>query len=346
MAVTANQNLSVISTNANDNTAVIRYTVTCTTSGESYNNYEQTGTFNIDGTNYTNTYTLPRNSTTTVFNKDVTIGNASDRTIEASYSFPTTPSGGTKTGNTSVKIDNIPRYAEITELSIKSRTCNSITISYSVSRSANIFCSLDNGVNWLNGGQPFHRNSTGGEITIYYEDVDGTTRLQPNKSYTINLLSRATISNLNRQEQISVTTYDIGKISSANNFNHGDSTTVNITNPSGSSLSLAMKIGNTQIQSKSVSAGNNTISFNDTELDNIYKLYGRENTLTANFILTTAGTYTNSKTCTITLNGNQKTVKANINGSWKRGKVWVKVNGTWKKAVIWTNVNGTWRRCI
>ena len=105
-----------------------------------------------------------------------------------------------------------------------------------------------------------------------------------------------------------------------------------------------MKIGNTQIQSKSVSVGNNTISFNDTELDNIYKLYGSGNTLTATFILTTAGSYTNSKTCTITLKGNQKTAYVGASGK-KRAKVYVGVNGIVKRAVVWIGNNGR-KRCI
>ena len=53
MAVTINSTLSVVSTNASNNTANIRYVVTCTVSGSSYHNDPQTGTFVIDGTSYT-----------------------------------------------------------------------------------------------------------------------------------------------------------------------------------------------------------------------------------------------------------------------------------------------------
>lgn len=294
MAVTENQSLTVLSTNASDNTAVVRYKVTCTVSGESYNNYTQTGTFNIDGTNYTNSYTLPRDSTTTVFSKDVTVGNASDRTIGASYSFPTTPSGGTKTGSTSIKVPNIPRYAKITSHSIANTGLNSITVNWSADSSCDAVQYSLNGGSWT---------STSG--TTY--SVSG---LNPNTSYRIKTRVRRANSQLwTESSEITGTTKDIAKISSVNNFNHGDSTIVKITNPSGSSLNLAMKIGNTQIQSKSVSAGNNTISFNDAELDKIYKLYGSGNSLTATFILTTAGAYTNSKTCTIILNRKSKNNK-------------------------------------
>lgn len=67
-----------------------------------------------------------------------------------------------------------------------------------------------------------------------------------------------------------------------------------------SSLSLAMKINGTQILSRTVKTGSNTISFTDAELDNIYKKYGTLSSLTATFIVSGSG-YSNSKTCTITL---------------------------------------------
>lgn len=71
MAVVANQSLSIISTDANNNTAVVEYNVTAKTSGESWQGYTQEGTFYIDGVKYTNKYTLPENTTTTVFSKEL-----------------------------------------------------------------------------------------------------------------------------------------------------------------------------------------------------------------------------------------------------------------------------------
>ena len=169
--------------------------------------------------------------------------------------------------------------------------------------------------------------------------------LSPNTTYYL----RANASNGTYRgfsEVIPVTTYDIARISTANNFNHGDSTSIQITNPASLSLSLEMKIGNNSILTKTgLTTGTNTISFTDTELDKIYKLYGNSSTLTVTFIVSGSG-YTNSKNCIITLKGNQKTVKNNVSGSWKRGKIWTNINGTWKRAVIWTNINGNWRRCI
>lgn len=105
-----------------------------------------------------------------------------------------------------------------------------------------------------------------------------------------------------------------------------------------------MKIDATEIFNKTISTGENTIVLTDEELDKLYRLYGSSNPLTATCILTTADKYTNEKTCTVTLTGNQKTGYVGRNKP-KRVKVWVGVNGTVKRAVIWVGNNGR-KRCI
>ena len=228
-------------------------------------------------------------------------------------------------------LDEIPRYAEIESFSIQSIGLNSAVLYYKVSRNANIYCSVDGGAY----GNPRVTNTTSGTFTI--------TGLSTNTRHSFKILSKATLSGLDRESgTIYGTTKDIGRISNLNNFNHGNNVSFTITNPSGSSLSLVMKIGNTQILSKTVSTGSNTITFTDAQLDSIYRLYGSSNTLTATFILTTAGSYTDTKTATITLTGNQKT--AYTTGR-KRAKVYVGLNGSVKKAVVWVGNNGR-KRCI
>lgn len=113
-----------------------------------------------------------------------------------------------------------------------------------------------------------------------------------------------------------------------------------------SNLNLTMSVNNKQILSRTVSTGNNTIQFTDTELDNLYKEYSSiSNTLTAIFILSGSG-YTNSANVIITLKGNQKTGWIKVNGVWRRNKRWIKVNGVWRRCVRWIKVNGIWKRCI
>ncbi len=233
-------------------------------------------------------------------------------------------------------LDTLITAPTINSLTLKSRTINSLTFAFTCTKADTFYYKLSTSSTWIRGSSG---SITSGTFTI--------SNLNPNISYTINFIARNWISEssdtyMDSTSSASGTTYQIGQISNISDFNHGDNTVIGITNPSGSSLNLVMKIGNTQILSKTASTGNNTISFSDTELDNIYKLYGSGNTLTATFILTTAGTYTNSKTATITLTGNQKT--AYTTGK-KRAKVYVGVNGIVKKAVVWIGNNGR-KRCI
>lgn len=337
MAVNSSGELTVVSTNADNNTAVVKYIVKCTTSGQSYNNYDQTGTFYIDRVKYTNTYRLPLNSTTTVFNKEVTINNASGRKISASYNFPSTPEYGTQTGSNSITIPTLLEAPVINSLKLESRTLNSLTFSYDLDKIADM---------------TYYKLSTESNYTQIATNTKSRTvtipNLEPNKEYTINFLARNTSGSTNKDatKNISGTTYDIGKITTLNNFTHGSDANVTITNPSDSNLSLSIKIGSTSILTKNVSAGKNTITFTDAQLDAIYKKYGNGKTATATFTVTTAGKYTNSKNCNITLNGNQKTIKLNVSETNRRGKVWINVSGTNRRAVIWINVAGVWRRGI
>ena len=121
-------------------------------------------------------------------------------------------------------------------------------------------------------------------------------------------------------------TFKIGRIVSLNDFNHGDNSNLEIINTSGGSLSLQIKIGDTEILTTTPTAGVNTIEFTQEQLDNIYKLYGNNNTLTATYTLTTSNDtrYVYTETCTITLTGNQKTSYINISNNWKRRKCFYK----------------------
>lgn len=236
------------------------------------------------------------------------------------------------TGSQTFELNKINRYPSfITNPSVTGRTLNTITFDYGATNIASdLYYSLD--------------NSTWTHITSQSTTITG---LNPETTYTIYVQARNHADNsLRTTKTISATTYAIAKISSVGNFEHGSNASVVVTNPASiSSLSLVMKVGDTQILSRTVSAGTNTIIFSDTELDNLYKKYGSGTSVTATFILT-GSEYTNSKTCTVTLKGNQKTTRTNVSSSWKRGKVWTNVSGNWKRAVIWTNVSGVWKRGI
>lgn len=264
---------------------------------------------------------------------DITINSynsAGDGWFDASFEAGVGISPGSNcSGSGSWDLDRIPRYANVS-ISANSRAINKLTYN----------CSVDSTIDWkqyrLNGGS---WTNDGGSNTI--------SNLNPNTTYSIQVRVRRADSGLwSESNTISMTTYDIARISSLTNFEHGNNAIVSITNPASiSSLSLAMNIGDIEILKRTVTAGNNTIEFSDEELDNLYKQYGSSSSLTATFVLTGSG-YTNSKTCTVTLKGNQKTTKINIDSNWKRGKIWINIEDTWKKGVIYKKINGLWKRGI
>ena len=147
---------------------------------------------------------------------------------------------------------------------------------------------------------------------------------------------------------LTTSTQSKATISSASDITHGSSLTVTYNNPSGASLKIGFNTtGGTVICAERTCTGSSyTFNFTDAELDRMYKQYGNSSTLSAYVILRTANTYYDTKTITVTLKGNQKTVHDKISGNWLRGKIWTKVSGTWRQGVIWTNVSGTWRRGI
>lgn len=69
----------------------------------------------------------------------------------------------------------------------------------------------------------------------------------------------------------------------------------------GSKLGLVVKVGDTKICDKGVAAGGNSVSFTDGELDRFYRLFGGGSVLTVTFVVSTAGLYSSSKSCMVSL---------------------------------------------
>ena len=221
----------------------------------------------------------------------------------------------------------------IATITLSSKTVNSITVSSSC--------------NVTTSSVQYRIKTTSGNYGSYQTSAT-FGGLTPNTGYVVEVKMVGKDSGETGAATLSVTTYQIATISSASNFNHGDNSSLVVANPSSATITLAMKIGSTQIFSKTVSAGTVTNTFTDTQLDSIYRLYGTNNSLTVTYILTTTAnstSYTNSKTCTIILTGNQKTAYIGNSGV-KRAKVYVGVNGTVKRAVVWVGNNNGRKRCI
>ena len=221
--------------NITNNTSVVTATL------KIYTNYNgtlasrsasATHTITIDGTNYTITtgaYTLGSYNTVTLGSASKTVTHNTDgsKTVSVSASSPDLAQGngwgpysGSASGN--VALTKIARYATANQ-SLNSKTINSIKMNWSSDSTCDyIWYSKDNGSNWVAVGSV---NATSGNYTI--------SGLSPNTGYNIKTRVRRKDSQLTTDSSTTnVTTYDIGKISSVNNFNHGDSTVVNITNPS------------------------------------------------------------------------------------------------------------------
>lgn len=218
MAVTGANSLTIVSKDSVTNTAVVRYIVDLTTTGQSWWNYDVKCQYTIDGVSGENeSYTrLPLNSKTRVLDVQKTIYNASGKTVNASFSYYTGTSSGTITGNASVYID-LPRYANFTEHYIQSTTINAIFVRWNADASCDAVQYSLNGGNWT--------------------DASGTTYaisgLQPNTNYNIKTRIRRADSGLwTESGTLSTTTKDIGRIAKLQNFEHGNNVNIEITNPS------------------------------------------------------------------------------------------------------------------
>lgn len=237
---------------------------------------------------------------------------------------------GTVTG-----IPTIPRYAIISH-SLNSKTINSVKVNWSSDSTCDrVEYKIGSG-SWVTVSTS---SAKSGSYTI--------SNLNPNTTYSIYTRVRRADSQLyTTSSGLSVTTYDVAKISSASDFELGDSTTIVVSNPGNGTVNFEMKIAETSILTRTLATGTNIITFTDKELDNIYKNFGINNTVSIICVLTTNNTWSNSKIVTCTLTGEQKTGHTNVDGIWKRTKRWINVNGTWKRTVRWVKVDSTWKRCI
>ena len=233
----------------------------------------------------------------------------------------------------SMDLTTIPRYANFTEHYVYATGLNSIEVRWN----ADAMCDR----------VQYSLNDSG------WYDTEGIwftiSGLNPNTWYNIRTRIRRTDSQLwTESGYIGGTTKDIAKVISASDFNFGDNPKINISNPSGESITYYVETLNPvkNLLERRAVAGENTIEFTQEELDTIYKKMGTANSTTLRLGVATKGSYWHWQDKKCTLTGNQKTGHVKVNTSWKRSKRWVNVNGKWKRCVRWVNVNGTWKRCI
>ena len=338
MAVYATNSLTYV--RQSGTSAVVKYVVQVITDSYTHNEFDVTSTAWCDGQSATSTNRFPYNTTTTVFDKEFTVGNASGRTISASYYIPIDVSSvSVLEGSASLTLPTFIKTPTVT-CTIGTRNLTSIGASMNVT---------DNGgASIVDRYIDLYTDSACTNKVATITGSSGTfTGLTQNTTY----YARANASNGTYRGYSSVVTTSTqskATITNAPNINHGHSLTVTYNNPSGSALKIGFNTtGGTVICADRTCTGSSyTFNFTDAELDRMYKQYGNSSTLSTYVILRTANTYYDTKSLTVTLKGNQKTIHDKISGTWRRGKVWVKVSGTWRQGVIWTNVSGTWRRGI
>ncbi len=251
------------------------------------------GTYNSQ--NYNTAQTICEGTTTIAHNSD------GSKTISCSaildfQSHTYSPGDFTPSGN--LTLTKIPRYAEINSAYVESVTLTTATIRYSVSRKANIYCSIDKAV-W---GGAIVSNTTSGTFTI--------TGLSPNTKHSFSILARSTESGLDKvSNEFYGTTKDIAKISAAPNVNIGNSHTITWSNPSGANISLKLcKTDNTQIINfGTVTGTSKTVT---PTASTIYALTPNSNNITLRYIITTTEnntSYTNYKDCIFTVTNSSPT---------------------------------------
>lgn len=296
---------------------------------------------NIAGVEYTgNIMQYDGRSTITVGGNSLNIWHESDGSKSISFSFEVWDNvsanylPGYASGSGSLPLTNIPRYASITRFDLSSGLEN-IRVDWSADVACDWISYKLNGGNWIDaGGTTFYINN-----------------LAPNTQYSVKIKVRRKDSGLWTESSTKyVTTKDIARITSAPNINFGDTARITKTNPSSTLNHVRVETLNPfqTVATRTQTSDDMTITFTDEEWDKMYKCLGNNNSLTIRYVVDTKGnnTYYDWVDRTLTLKGNQKTIKNKQNSSWKRAKLWIKVAGTWKRAVIWLKVNNTWRRGI
>jgi len=277
--------------------------------------------------------------------RDMTIGSynsAGDGSFGASFSAGVgiTP-GSNCSGEGSWNLDRIPRYTSITSFLVANISgadgLTKVELNWSASDSCDwAWYSTDNGASWHD-----------------LPNSNIVSGLSPNTTYNFKLRVRRSDSQLTTDSNtFTKSTYDIARITKTPNIEHGNSLKVEYSNPSGSSLEIGIwkTDGTTRLTGgyRPCSGNSYTFNFTDEELDNFYKIYGRNsNQITVRAFIRTAGNtaFIDYKEFTITLKGNQKTAHLKTE-DWKRAKVWIKKNKLWKRAVVWTCEQSGWKRGI
>lgn len=259
--------------------------------------------------------------------------------ISASSSLPNGSGWGPLSGSAAenVALTNIPRYANLTSLSVKSATLDSITIQYTTDKLARLYIRFDD-TSWLNNGNPFVENTTGGEITIAHKNREATERLDPNTLYGITVLCRTMGIDLDTSRRIEGRTLDIARITSVTNIDFEEDVSLRFSNLNNGTTKLIVKIADTEICTRENLTSSYTLSFTKEELSKMIKLLSDETT-EVTYTVVTNEKYSATAKATITLKAN---IYIKKDGVWLRAKL-LKKDESWKLTKVFFKTDGIWR---
>lgn len=155
MAVKAEIKLTQLSQSIENNYSIVNVTGYATTSGESWNGYQLTGTYYFDGVENSFTTSLPKNTRTTLFSADYQVyhDDSGVRSVAASFILNTRISAGTITASTSLPLTTINRKTICPNISGVIGTNVGVYIN---SANANFTHSLSYSFNGLSGTVPIN----------------------------------------------------------------------------------------------------------------------------------------------------------------------------------------------
>lgn len=181
-------------------------------------------------------------------------------------------------------------------------------------------------------------------------------QLEPNTKYTIFFrgTSSSTYDSLVSEEVFEITTtHNIARIINATNLIFGESILLDIDHTSNRVATLSIHVEGNSRQFDdifNIIHGRNTITFNQNQLDSIYKCFTNTNSIIIKMTTETTGqwnTYTENKEYTLYLTGIAKTAHINVNGSNKRVQAFLGIYDLPRRAIFWVgDENNKPRRCI
>lgn len=288
------------------NKSYVDYKVYCSSNGSGSLDSKHAIYFSINGSEKVNktvtwTATSPYISLTIAEGTiEVTHDDDGNKSIPFSASIKANSYGvsASKSGNFS--LEKINRYFTSTpSITASSKTLTSITFKWSTSQTCD---RIDYSLNGTNKGQIWTGSATSGTLTV--------SGLNPNTKYSIYIWCRRKDSQLgSTSNTISVTTYDIARLTEAPNINIGSSHTIKWTNPGSATTSLKLcKTDGTQVINYGTVTG--TSKSVTPTASTIYALTPNSNSITLRYILTTTqGSYTttNYKDCKFSVTNSNPT---------------------------------------